>query len=132
VRLLSKQDGRCTLRGEDLLTVEDPPQTPQGWEWWYLWVAKKAIAADYLVHHDRIGAMSVSGPAVSAPQRPPASMRKDRSLGSSLPNREIWQPGTRGNNLAAGHRDRSIPSAPAADGRDRAVRSVDRTGMGAP
>ena len=55
VRLLSKQDGRCTLCGEDLLTFEDPPQTPQGWEWWYLWVTKKAIKADYLVHHDQPG-----------------------------------------------------------------------------
>jgi RNA-directed DNA polymerase len=53
MRLLSKQDGRCTLCGQDLLTFEDPPQTPQGWEWWYLWVTKKAIAADYLVHHDQ-------------------------------------------------------------------------------
>ena len=52
VRLLSKQDGRCTLCGEDLLTFEDPPQTPQGWEWWYLWVTKKAITADYLVCQD--------------------------------------------------------------------------------
>ena len=55
VRLLSKQDGRCTLCGDELLTFEDPPQTPQGWEWWYLWVTKKAIAADYLVHHDQPG-----------------------------------------------------------------------------
>jgi RNA-directed DNA polymerase len=53
VRLLTRQDGRCTLCGEDLLTFEDPPQTPQGWEWWYLWVTKKAINADYLVHDDR-------------------------------------------------------------------------------
>ena len=29
-----------------------PPQSPQGWEHWFLWVTKKAIAADYLVHHD--------------------------------------------------------------------------------
>jgi RNA-directed DNA polymerase len=55
IRLLSKQDGRCTLCGDDLLTFEDPPQTPQGWEWWYLWVTKKAITADYLVHHDQPG-----------------------------------------------------------------------------
>ena len=41
VRLLTKQDGRCTLCGEDLLTFPDPPQTPKGWEWWYLWVTKK-------------------------------------------------------------------------------------------
>jgi RNA-directed DNA polymerase len=55
VRLLTRQDGRCTLCGEDLLTFEDPPQTPQGWEWWYLWVTKKAINADYLVHDDQPG-----------------------------------------------------------------------------
>ena len=31
------------------------PRTPQGWEWWYLWVTKKAINADYLVHDDKPG-----------------------------------------------------------------------------
>jgi RNA-directed DNA polymerase len=51
VRLLSKQDGRCTLCGENLLIPDQPPQSPQGWEWWFLWVTKKAIKADYLVHH---------------------------------------------------------------------------------
>jgi RNA-directed DNA polymerase len=55
LRLLSKQDARCTLCGDDLLTFEDPPQTPQGSERWYLWVTKKAIAADHLVHHDQPG-----------------------------------------------------------------------------
>jgi RNA-directed DNA polymerase len=52
VRLLSRQDGRCSLCGENLLTPDQPPQTPEGWERWFLWVTKKAIAADYLVHHD--------------------------------------------------------------------------------
>jgi hypothetical protein len=28
------------------------PQSPQGWEHWFLRVTKKAITADYLVHHD--------------------------------------------------------------------------------
>ena len=51
MRLLSKQDGRCTLCGENLLIPDQPPQTPEGWEWWFLWVTKKAIKADYLVHH---------------------------------------------------------------------------------
>jgi len=51
VRLLSKQDGRCTLCGENLLIPDQPPQTPEGWEWWFLWVTKKAIKVDYLVHH---------------------------------------------------------------------------------
>jgi RNA-directed DNA polymerase len=52
VRLLSRQDGRCSLCGENLLNPDQPPQSPQGWEHWFLWVTKKAIEADYLVHHD--------------------------------------------------------------------------------
>ena len=52
VRLLSRQDGRCSLCGENLLTPDQPPQSPQGWEHWFLGVTKKAIVADYLVHHD--------------------------------------------------------------------------------
>src|SRR5258708_5270788 len=52
VRLLSRQDGRCSLCGENLLTPDQPPQSPQGWEWWFLRVTRQAIEADYLVHHD--------------------------------------------------------------------------------
>jgi RNA-directed DNA polymerase len=52
VRLLSRQDGRCSLCGENLLTPDQPPQSPQGWERWFLWVTRKAIEADYLVHRD--------------------------------------------------------------------------------
>ena len=37
---------------ENLLTPNQPPQSPQGWEHWFLWVTKKAITADYLVHHN--------------------------------------------------------------------------------
>ena len=51
VRLLSKQDGRCTLCGENLLIPDQQPQSPEGWERWFLWVTKKAITADHLVHH---------------------------------------------------------------------------------
>ena len=49
VRLLSRQDGRCSLCGENLLTPDQPPQSPQGWERWFLQVTRKAITADYLV-----------------------------------------------------------------------------------
>jgi RNA-directed DNA polymerase len=52
VRLLTRQDGRCSLCGENLLTPDQPPQSPQGWEHWFLWVTRQAIKADYLVHHD--------------------------------------------------------------------------------
>jgi RNA-directed DNA polymerase len=51
VRLLSRQDGRCTLCGEHLLTPDQPPQSPDGWERWFLQVTRKAITADYLVLH---------------------------------------------------------------------------------
>jgi hypothetical protein len=51
VRLLSRQDGRCSLCGENLLTP-DQPQSPQDWEHWHLRVTRKAIKAGYLVHHD--------------------------------------------------------------------------------
>jgi RNA-directed DNA polymerase len=51
VRLLTKQNGRCTLCGENLIDPDQPPQSPEGWEWWLLWVTRKAIKVDYLVHH---------------------------------------------------------------------------------
>jgi RNA-directed DNA polymerase len=53
VRLLSRQDGRCSLCGEHLLTPDQPPQSPEGWERWFLQVTRKAITADYLVLHGR-------------------------------------------------------------------------------
>jgi RNA-directed DNA polymerase len=52
VRLLSRQDGRCSLCGEDLLVFDRQPQSPAEWERWHQWIAKKAIEADHLVHHD--------------------------------------------------------------------------------
>ncbi len=30
---------------------DQPPQTPEGWERWFLRVTKKATEADYLVRH---------------------------------------------------------------------------------
>jgi RNA-directed DNA polymerase len=54
--LLSKQDGRCSLCGENLLTPDQPPQSPEGWERWFLQVTKKAIKADYLLVRSQPGA----------------------------------------------------------------------------
>jgi len=48
VRLLTRQDGRCSLCGENLLTPDQPPQSPEGWERWFQQVIKMAITADYL------------------------------------------------------------------------------------
>ncbi|GAA4554306.1 hypothetical protein GCM10023192_88570 [Amycolatopsis samaneae] len=55
LRLLSKQDGRCSLCGDYLLSAEQPPQSPDQWERWWLMVIRKAITHDYLVHHGRPG-----------------------------------------------------------------------------
>jgi RNA-directed DNA polymerase len=35
---------------------DQPPQSPQGWEHWFLQVTRQAIKADYLVHRDTPGA----------------------------------------------------------------------------
>src|ERR1700694_4920125 len=36
LRLLAKQDGRCPLCGDHVLTADQPPQSPSGWERWWL------------------------------------------------------------------------------------------------
>ena len=51
LRLLTRQDGRCPLCGDHLLTADQPPQSPEQWERWWLQVTRKAIAASYLTHH---------------------------------------------------------------------------------
>jgi len=54
-RLLTRQDGCCPLCGDYLLSAEQPPQSPREWERWWLHVARRAVAASYLVHHGRPG-----------------------------------------------------------------------------
>jgi RNA-directed DNA polymerase len=51
LRLLAKQDARCPLCGDHLLSTDQPPQSPREWERWWLNVTRKAIVSDYLVHH---------------------------------------------------------------------------------
>lgn len=53
--LLTRQDGRCPLCGEHLLTPDQPPQSPAQWERWWLLVTRQAITHDYLVLHARPG-----------------------------------------------------------------------------
>jgi RNA-directed DNA polymerase len=50
LRLLTRQDARCPLCGDHLLSPDQPPQSPQQWERWWLQVTRQAIAASYLVH----------------------------------------------------------------------------------
>jgi RNA-directed DNA polymerase len=51
MRLLARQDARCPLCGDHLLTADQPPDSPGQWEAWWLQIARKAIAADYLTHY---------------------------------------------------------------------------------
>jgi RNA-directed DNA polymerase len=55
LRLLSRQAGQCPLCGEPLLTADQPPQSPEQWERWWLQVTRRAIAASHLTHHGRPG-----------------------------------------------------------------------------
>jgi RNA-directed DNA polymerase len=55
LRLLTRQAGRCPLCRDHLLTADQPPQSPEEWERWWLSVVRRAIAADYLVHQDEHG-----------------------------------------------------------------------------
>jgi RNA-directed DNA polymerase len=58
LRLLARQDARCPLCGDLLLCANQPPESPDQWERWWLHLARKAIAADYLVHNGRPGQRS--------------------------------------------------------------------------
>jgi RNA-directed DNA polymerase len=55
LRLLSRQAGLCPLCGDRLLSAEQPPQSPEQWEQWWLHVTRRAIAASYLAHYGRPG-----------------------------------------------------------------------------
>jgi len=53
--LLTRQGGRCVLCGENLLAADQPPQSPQDWERWWLQITRKAIAASFLVRYGKPG-----------------------------------------------------------------------------
>jgi Retron-type reverse transcriptase len=55
LRLLTRQDARCPLCEEHLLTAEQPPQSPREWERWWQHITRRAIAASYLTHHREPG-----------------------------------------------------------------------------
>ncbi|WP_455711860.1 group II intron reverse transcriptase/maturase [Streptomyces celluloflavus] len=58
LRLLTEQEARCPLCGDHLLFAEQPPESPEQWERWWLRIARQAITADYIVHHGRPGSRS--------------------------------------------------------------------------
>jgi RNA-directed DNA polymerase len=53
--LLTRQDGRCPLCGDEVLSAEQPPQSPEEWERWWLQGIRRAMVADHLVHLGRPG-----------------------------------------------------------------------------
>ncbi len=53
--LLARQAGRCPLCGDPLLSADQPPQSPDQWERWWLQIARKTVAASYLTCHGRPG-----------------------------------------------------------------------------
>jgi RNA-directed DNA polymerase len=55
LRLLSRQAGLCPLCGDRLLSAEQPPESPEQWERWWLHVTRRAIAASYLTQYGRPG-----------------------------------------------------------------------------
>jgi RNA-directed DNA polymerase len=55
LRMLTRQAGLCPLCGDRLLSAEQPPQSPDQWETWWLNVTRRAVAASYLTHHRRPG-----------------------------------------------------------------------------
>jgi hypothetical protein len=86
MRLLTRQNARCPLCGDHLLTAEQPPESPQAWERWWLQLARRAISADYLTgmpsslhepcaagEQDAAGQVAVGQPAV--PDEPAQPLR---------------------------------------------------------
>ena len=90
LRLLTRQDGRCPLCGDHLLTADQPPQSPQEWERWWLQrhpqgdsrratssttarPARRTSNRTRLVHascHRGLQARKRRNPAPANPQRP--------------------------------------------------------------
>ena len=60
--VLARQDGRRPICCDDLLS-HDQPQSPQEWERWWLSVARRAIAAEHLLHQDGRGTPDRTEPA---------------------------------------------------------------------
>ncbi len=55
LRLLSRQDGLARSAETTCSSADQPPQSPEQWERWWLQVTRKAIAASYLTHNGRPG-----------------------------------------------------------------------------
>jgi RNA-directed DNA polymerase len=53
LHLLSKQNALCPICREHLLVADQPPESPDQWERWWLQVVRRAIVADYLTLNGR-------------------------------------------------------------------------------
>jgi RNA-directed DNA polymerase len=51
LHLLSRQEARCPLCGDPLLSVDHPPQSPHQWEQWWTHVARRTITSDHVERH---------------------------------------------------------------------------------
>ena len=67
LRLLARQDARCPLCGDHLLTAQQPPQSPNDWKRWWQQITRQGIAADYLVHHASPAHCTMIQPASCTP-----------------------------------------------------------------
>ena len=92
LRLLAKQNGRCPLCGDELLSAEQPPQSPHDWERWWLLITRKAIVADYLVHHGRLTPNSTTDHAVSWATEPQQKSSPTSWPAQLLPSSETAPP----------------------------------------
>lgn len=89
LRLLTKQKGRCPLCGDHLLTEDQPPESPREWERWWLGTARRAIAAEYLVHqgHGRQDGDRTRLVHKSCNQRQHARQRRNNPRKPATPSR---------------------------------------------
>lgn len=86
VALLTKQNGDCPLCGEPLLMMNELPQSPSGWEKWYLHVARQALNADYLTYrHSRTADHKTHLVHTSCQRRNPAALAHPRHNSAPKP-----------------------------------------------
>jgi hypothetical protein len=72
IRVVLSLSTRTTSCGDNLLTADQPPQSPEQWERWWLSVTRKAVLADYLTHRGKPGQPEDDG--VADTREPPVTI----------------------------------------------------------